>query len=121
MNKVRNQLGQESFFHKVSRYNVIWDTPSKDATGQMPIGNGDMAAGVYAIEEGDLYLLLSKNDAYTYCGDLFKTGRIRIEINHSPFVQGEKFCQILDLETGSIHIKTKNVDIKIWVDMNRPI
>ena len=47
----------------VNRYNVIWNTPSKDATGVMPIGNGDIAAGVYAIENDDLYLLLAKNDA----------------------------------------------------------
>jgi hypothetical protein len=50
--------------HYVNKYNVVWQSPSKDATGQMPLGNGDIAAGVYAIEDGDLYLLLSKNDAY---------------------------------------------------------
>jgi hypothetical protein len=43
----------------VGRYNVIWNSPSKDAAGVMPIGNGDIAAGVYAIENGDLYLLLA--------------------------------------------------------------
>ena len=32
----------------------------------MPLGNGDIAAGVYAIKDDALYLLLSKNDAYTY-------------------------------------------------------
>ena len=42
--------------------------------GQMPLGNGDIAAGVCAIEDGDLYLLLAKNDALTYNGDIFKTG-----------------------------------------------
>ena len=57
---------------KLSNYNVIWESPSKDPTGQMPLGNGDIAAGVYAIEDGDLYLLLSKNDAFTYKGDIFK-------------------------------------------------
>ncbi|MBM3891951.1 MAG: hypothetical protein FJ388_22790, partial [Verrucomicrobia bacterium] len=64
----------------MSRYNVVWDSPSKDATGVMPIGNGDIAAGVYAIENGDLYLLLAKNDAYTYAGDIFKTGRVRVSL-----------------------------------------
>jgi len=48
---------------RMTRYNVIWHTPSSDATGVMPIGNGDIAAGVYVIENGDLYLLLAKNDA----------------------------------------------------------
>ena len=63
---------------RMSRYNVVWNTPSKDATGVMPIGNGDIAAGVYAIENGDLYLLLAKNDAYNYLGDIYKTGRVRV-------------------------------------------
>ena len=33
----------------MARYNVVWDSPSKDDTGQMPLGNGDIAAGVCAI------------------------------------------------------------------------
>ena len=41
--------------NRMSRYNVVWNTPSRDATGVMPLGNGDLAAGVYAIENGDLY------------------------------------------------------------------
>ncbi len=64
----------------ISRYNVVWESASKDASGQMPLGNGDIAAGVYAIEDGDLFLLLSKNDAYTYNGDIFKTGRVRVSL-----------------------------------------
>ena len=29
---------------RMARYNVVWDSPSKDATGAMPIGNGDVTA-----------------------------------------------------------------------------
>lgn len=36
----------------------------------MAIGNGDVGTNVYAVENGSPYLLLSKNDAYTYCGDI---------------------------------------------------
>ena len=49
----------------ISQYNVVWESASKDASGVMPIGNGDIAAGVYAVENGDLFLLLAKNDAFT--------------------------------------------------------
>ena len=49
----------------LANYNVVWNSPSKDASGQMPLGNGNIAAGVYAIENDALYLLLSKNDAFT--------------------------------------------------------
>ena len=106
---------------RISRYNVVWETPSKDATGVMPIGNGDIAAGVYAIENGDLYLLLAKNDAYNYMGDIFKTGRIRISLNPNPFKTGKPFRQILDLTTGSIRIEADGMTIRIWADANRSV
>ena len=107
--------------NRMSRYNVVWTTPSSDATGVMPIGNGDIAAGVYAIENGDLYLLLAKNDAYNYQGDLFKTGRVRISLNPNPFKSGKPFRQTLDLMTGSIRIEADGLKIRIWADANRPV
>ena len=107
--------------HQISRYNVVWNAPSKDATGVMPIGNGDLAAGVYAIENGDLYLLLAKNDAYNYLGDIFKTGRVRISLTPNPFKSGKPFKQTLDLATGSIRIEADSVAIRIWADANRPV
>ena len=105
----------------MSRYNVVWNTPSKDASGVMPIGNGDIAAGIYAIENGDLYLLLAKNDAYTYMGDIFKTGRVKISLNPNPFMTGKPFRQTLDLETGSILIEADGITLRIWADANRPV
>ena len=107
--------------NQVSRYNVIWNTPSKDATGVMPLGNGDIAAGVYAIENGDLFLLLAKNDAYTYMGDIYKTGRVRISLKPNPFMTGKSFRQTLDLATGSIEIEAEGVKLRIWADANRPV
>lgn len=105
----------------MSRYNVVWESPSSDCTGQMPLGNGDIAAGVYAIEDDALYLLLSKNDAYTYNGDLFKTGRVRVSLNPNPFRAGKAFRQTLDLETGSIEIEAGGVSLRIWADANNPV
>ena len=106
---------------RMSRYNVVWNSPSKDASGVMPLGNGDIAAGVYAIENGDLYLLLAKNDAYTYMGDLFKTGRVRISLNPNPFASGKPFVQTLDLATGSVLIEADGVQIRMWADASRPV
>jgi hypothetical protein len=106
---------------RTARYNVIWASPSKDATGVMPIGNGDIAAGVYAIENGDLYLLLAKNDALNFCGDIYKTGRLRISFQPNPFEKGKPFRQTLDLPTASIRIDADGVKLKVWADANRPI
>ena len=105
----------------ISSYNVVWESPSADASGQMPFGNGDVAAGVYAIENGDLYLLLAKNDALTHTGDIFKTGRVRISISPNPFISGKSFQQILDMETGSIRIEADGIQLKIWADANRNV
>lgn len=106
---------------RMTPYQVTWTSPSQDRTGQMPLGNGDMAAGVYAIENDALYLLLSKNDAFTYNGDLFKTGRVRIALQPNPFVSGKPFRQTLELETGSIQIEADGVSIRIWADAHRPV
>jgi len=106
---------------RMERYNVIWNTPSKDPSGVMPLGNGDIAAGVYAIENGDLYLLLAKNDAYNWRGDIYKTGRIRVSLDPNPFQSGKPFRQTLDLATGSIKIEAGDVEIRIWADANRPV
>lgn len=106
---------------RISGYNVVWNSPSKDASGVMPIGNGDIAAGVYAIEGGDLCLLLAKNDSYSYAGDICKTGRVRVSLDPSPFQVGKPFRQVLDLATGSIEIQADGVTFRIWADANRPV
>ena len=106
---------------QIGRYDVVWNSPSKDAAGQMPLGNGDIAAGVYAIAGGDLYLLLAKNDAFTYNGDIFKTGRVRVSLKPNPFAAGKPFRQSLDLATGSIRIAAGGVSLRIWADANKPV
>jgi hypothetical protein len=106
---------------RMGRYNVVWTNASKNAAGAMPIGNGDIAASVYAIENGDLYLLLSKNDAFNYCGDIYKTGRVRISLTPNPFTAGKPFRQTLDLPTGSMTVEADGVNFRIWADANRPL
>ena len=106
---------------RMARYNVVWNSPSQDASGVMPIGNGDIGAGVYAIENGDLYLLLSKNDAFNSSGEIYKTGRVRVSLNPNPFKCGKPFRQTLDLPTGSIQIEADGVTVRIWADALRPV
>ncbi len=106
---------------QINKYNVVWECPSKYPSGQMPLGNGDIAAGIYAIKDGDLYLLLSKNDAFTYNGDIFKTGRVRISLSPNPFINGKSFRQEMDMKTGSVKIKADGIAIRIWADANRPV
>ena len=45
------------------KYNVVWDSPSKDYNGSMPIGNGDIGANVWVEPTGDLIFYLSKSES----------------------------------------------------------
>ncbi len=45
------------------------------------------------------------NDALTYNGDIFKTGRVKISLNPNPFIDGKAFKQTLDLEIGRLEKK----------------
>ena len=105
----------------MNKYTVVWNTPSVDATGQMPFGNGDIGGGAYVIGNDALYILLSKNDAFTYNGDIFKTGCVRVSINPNPFVDGIPFNQVMNMGTGSVDISAGGNNIKIWADANKNV
>jgi hypothetical protein len=60
--------------------NVVWDSPSADSRGSMPIGNGDIGANVWVEPSGDLLLLLSKSDAWDEVSRLCKLGQLRIKL-----------------------------------------
>jgi len=96
----------------MARYPVVWDSPSHDATGSMPIGNGDLGANVYVVENGDLFLLLGKTDAYDWQGNVCKTGRVRVRLNPNPFAQGQPFKQVLDIVHGCVTISAGGVELK---------
>ena len=83
--------------HRMDRYNVVWDSAGADATDSMPIGNGDLAANVYAIEGDALYLLLSKSDAFDWRGSLIKTGRVKVSVKPNPFSESGDFRQKLEI------------------------
>lgn len=38
----------------LSNQNVVWDSPSANAIGSMPIGNGDMGLNAWVEPSGDL-------------------------------------------------------------------
>ena len=111
----------------LSTYHVVWNSPGADATGSMPIGNGDLGANVYAVEKGDLYLLLGKTDAFDRSGNVLKTGRIRIRLTPNPFGHSMAMKQTLNLEQGCIDVEAlyrnteQKIRIRLWVDANSPV
>jgi hypothetical protein len=101
---------------ELDRYNVVWDSPSENAWGSMPIGNGDLGANLWVEPAGDLVLLLSKSDSWDEVSRLVKLGRIRIKL---PSV--ENFRQELRLVDGEVRITGGGATTRVWIDANRPV
>jgi alpha-L-fucosidase 2 len=111
--------------HRLASHNVVWDTPSEDMHGSMPIGNGDLAANFWVEPSGDLVFYLSKSDSWDGDQELLKLGRVRIRLD-KPFVRdGRPFRQELDLARGCIVLESGAGDDKttvdFWIDANRPV
>ena len=104
--------------------NVVWDSPSKDSTGSMPLGNGDIGLNVWMENSGDLVFYIGKTDAWSGNGRLDKVGRVRISL--SPALDTQKgFTQVLRLRQGEIQIISGENDarrtLRVWVDANHPV
>jgi alpha-L-fucosidase 2 len=102
-------------------YTVVWEAPSVDFNGSMPLGNGEIGLNVWVEAEGDLLFYISKSDAWSGIARLVKLGRIRVSLDPNPFAKGQTFRQILDVKTGAITIEAGDVALKVYVDANAPV
>lgn len=108
---------------------VVWDSPSADSRGSMPLGNGDLGLNVWVETNGDLVFYVSKTDAWSDnvagAKGLPKLGRIRVKLRPGLLSPGGTFSQKLELADGEIDIKSGPADaesqVRIWVDANRPV
>ncbi|MGQ9882011.1 MAG: DUF5703 domain-containing protein [Armatimonadota bacterium] len=104
---------------------VVWDTPSADSSGSMPLGNGDIGVNLWVEPNGDVVFYLSKTDAWSENNRLLKLGRVRITLDPSLGSGGSFFHQELRLMGGEILIQAGNprkpTQVGVWVDANRPV
>jgi hypothetical protein len=109
----------------LDEYNVIWNSPSNNSSGSMPIGNGDIGLNVWVEENGDLLFYIGKTDSWSENARLLKLGRIRIKLSPNPFIKGLSFRQELKLRHGEIEIsagsKESPINIRLWVDALEPV
>jgi len=103
---------------RLAAHNVLWTTPSQDARGSMPIGNGDIGVNVW-VEGGDLLLYIAKSDAWDEHARLVKLGRVRISSGQQP-APGAPFRQELRLREGEIVVQAGTLRLRVWVDANHP-
>ena len=104
--------------------NIIWDSPSKDMHGSMPLGNGDIGTNVWMEENGDLVFYISKTDSWGDNGRLLKVGKVRISLSPSPLEDHTGFRQELNLINGEMVIDIDGdnpTKLKVWVDANQPV
>ena len=102
------------------RYNLTWNSPSGDASGSMPIGNGELAANVWVEQNGDIVFYMSRTDSWSETGELYKLGRVRVSFNPS-IVSSSDFIQTLDLGHGRIGLKGSGLDLAFWIDSEQPV
>ena len=102
-------------------YDVIWTTPSKDAAGSMPLGNGEVGINLWVEENGDLNFYISRSDSFSEISRLLKVGQVRVAITPNPFMTGAPFHQRLNLQDGVCEIAAGNVKLKVFVDANQPV
>jgi alpha-L-fucosidase 2 len=109
----------------LQRCNVIWDTPSADSSGSMPLGNGDIGVNVWVEPNGDLVFYLSKTDAWSEVNRLLKLGTVRVSLSPSLLNGGRFFRQELRLLQGEVLVQggtpDKPTTLRVWVDAYRPV
>ena len=102
-------------YKDISRYNIVWDSPSKDYFGTMPLGNGGIGVNAWVDPEGIIRFYISSTDSWADNGELLKIGAVSIKL--SPQVPMEFFRQELKLVDGIMNVtfgKGKNaVNVKL--------
>lgn len=104
----------------LDHYNSVWTSQSKNAAESMPLGGGDIGMNVW-VEQGNLYFYFSRSGTFDEHNTLLKLGRIKLQLSPNPFEGAEGFRQELKLRDGAMLISQKDTEIKLWVDVFKPI
>lgn len=103
---------------------LTWSSPSRDSSGSMPLGNGEMGLNAWCEPDGSLVFYLSKTDAWDENGRLVKLGRLRVRFSPNPFEPGRGFRQTLHIADGMLELRAgeqEGFTARLWVDANRPV
>lgn len=117
-------LPPTAFASSTDAFNVVWDSPSANHHGSMPLGNGDIALNAWMTKDGDLQFYISKTDTWDDNAHLLKVGKVRIHFEPNPITTGKAFRQELNLQKGCIEIglgDAAETKVRLWVDANHPV
>ncbi|MCB1128410.1 MAG: hypothetical protein KDM81_18085, partial [Verrucomicrobiae bacterium] len=104
----------------IDQYNVVWNSPSQDEHGSLPLGNGDIGVNAWIEPDGSLRFYISKTDSWGDNGRLLKIGRVRVTLDPAPPV--DSFRQELSLNEGTMNVRYGDgTALQLWVDANHPV
>lgn len=107
---------------QLQKQDVVWTTPSKDAAGSMPIGNGEVVLNVWVEEAtGDLVFYVARTDAVSEISRYLKLGRVRVHFESSPFKNAKNFQHKLNLFDGRIEVSAGKNRVSLFVDSGAPV
>ena len=102
----------------VTAHAVLWRTPSRDASGSMPIGNGEVGCNVWCEPDGRLCFYVARTDSWSEASRLLKLGKVTVQVRRP--VAEEPFVQRLDLRNGTIEVTwgegERRVTVRLFVD-----
>jgi alpha-L-fucosidase 2 len=103
-----------------AKNDVTWTALGKNENDSMPLGNGDIGLNAWTETNGDMVLLIGKDDAWSENDELLKPGRVRIKLTPNPF-SASGFTQTLKLEAGELVLSSGGTSVRIWVDAHHPV
>lgn len=103
--------------HKLDAYDVVWNSPSADAAGSMPIGNGEVVLNVWVEQEtGDLLFLIARDDTLSEISRILKLGRVRVHFSPNVLGRASDFLQHLHLRDGAVTVAGGGLSLGLFVD-----
>ena len=104
-------------------YDVVWETPSKDSSGSMPLGNGSTGLNAWINPAGELEFYISRTDSWGDNARLLKVGKVRVALDPAP--PTEPFEQTLSLKDATMVVRygkgSDAVTLRLWADANQPV
>jgi hypothetical protein len=111
---------------------VVWTSPSADARGSMPLGNGDIALNAWVEPSGDLLFYIGKSDAWEDNSRLAKLGLVRLRLQPALLPPGTTFRQELSTADATLVVTAtppaspagkppRPTILRLWVDANHPV
>ena len=99
---------------------VVWNSQSRNSSGSMPCGGGDIGMNVW-VEDDDVFFYLCRSGSFDENNTLLKQGRFRIRLTPNPFAGRSDFRQTLHLKDGYVSVTTPMGQMHIWADVFHPV